>query len=165
MLNSIRKGAGSVLLKVLLGLLILSFAMWGIGDVFVFRGSKSTLAEVGSHKIIEDDFLKAYADNLDKLSQQIGKKLTTEEGKNLGLVSRTLSLLISNATFYEASEFFDLSISDELLRKEIFSAPAFKDAGGEFNRFAFERYLTVTGQNEEAALASIRQDLAKQPKM
>ena len=46
MLDSLRKQTGSWIVKAFLGVLILSFAVWGIGDIF--RGpSDATVATVG----------------------------------------------------------------------------------------------------------------------
>ncbi|MDC0073466.1 SurA N-terminal domain-containing protein [Alphaproteobacteria bacterium] len=162
MLDSIRSGIGSVLIKILLGLLILSFGLWGIGDIFVFRGNKSILASVGKVEINESDFFKEYSKNLNQISQQIGKEITPEEGKNLGLVLRTLNILITNAVFKQENEKLQLGVSDKKLREIVFSITSFKDNTGQFNKFAFDRYLSINNQSEEEFLEEIKKELKRE---
>ena len=51
MLNVLRQKAGSWVVKVLLLLLVVSFAIWGIGDVFFGGGQNPTVAKVGGSEI------------------------------------------------------------------------------------------------------------------
>ncbi|HYZ41603.1 MAG TPA: SurA N-terminal domain-containing protein, partial [Stellaceae bacterium] len=52
MLQAIRSRAGSFIIKLLFGLLILTFGIWGIGDIFRLRGTNhTTVATVGRHSI------------------------------------------------------------------------------------------------------------------
>ena len=162
MLNSMRKSVSSWPIKILLGLMVLSFGLWGIGDIFVSRGNQNILAKINKTEIEEADFFKAYIFNLNQLSQQIGKKITPKEGESLGLVKSTLNILVADSIFYEETKSLKLRVSDDTLRNAIFNAPAFKDNTGNFNKFAFERYLNMSGQSEETALEKIRQDLAKE---
>ena len=59
MLNALRKGVGSWVAKIFLGVLILSFGVWGIGDIF--RGGKqAVLATIGGTKITNSELNAAY---------------------------------------------------------------------------------------------------------
>ncbi|HEY2538737.1 MAG TPA: SurA N-terminal domain-containing protein, partial [Stellaceae bacterium] len=51
MLQAIRSKAGSFFVKALFGLLILTFGIWGIGDIFRNRPTDTTVATVGSQGI------------------------------------------------------------------------------------------------------------------
>ena len=51
MLQTLRNSVGSFVIKILFGLLVLSFAVWGIGDTFFFGGASNTVAEVGDREI------------------------------------------------------------------------------------------------------------------
>ncbi len=55
MLEVIRKHVSGILAKILIGLLILSFAVWGIGDIFTFQMG-STVARVGDTEITAERF-------------------------------------------------------------------------------------------------------------
>ena len=51
MLDSLRRHATGWVAKVLFGILVLSFAIWGIGDIFRAPHGGSTLAEVAGTDI------------------------------------------------------------------------------------------------------------------
>ena len=51
MLEKLRKQVGKILMSFLFGMLILSFAIWGIGDIFRDTGQTTAVAEVGGAQI------------------------------------------------------------------------------------------------------------------
>ena len=59
MLEALRRGASSWVAKGLLGLLVISFAIWGVADVFRGYGQGS-LATVGAKEISVEEFQRAY---------------------------------------------------------------------------------------------------------
>ena len=76
MLRGIRTASsnwlGRIVMGVVLGLIAISFAVWGIGDIF--RGfGRSTVAKVGSTEITIDQFRQIYNERLQQLSRQIGR--------------------------------------------------------------------------------------------
>ena len=99
---------------------------------------------------------------MNQISQQIGKEITPEEGKNLGLVLRTLNILITNAVFKQENEKLQLGVSDKKLREIVFSITSFKDNTGQFNKFAFDRYLSINNQSEEEFLEEIKKELKRE---
>ena len=56
MLTSIGKISKSVLLKILVGIIILPFIFWGMGDVFR-GGNQNILATIDSDKVTTQEFL------------------------------------------------------------------------------------------------------------
>ena len=56
MMTNVRKSIAKVLIFVLFGLLILSFAVWGIGDIFRGPGQSTSVAEVGTITIEQHEF-------------------------------------------------------------------------------------------------------------
>ena len=64
MLDAMRRGVANLLAKILLGLLIVAFAVWGIGDYVVRRPAQSALATVGKTQITVDEFRQAYQDEM-----------------------------------------------------------------------------------------------------
>src|SRR5690242_12552742 len=87
---------GRILMAGVLGFLILSFGIWGIGDIF--RGfGRSSLAKVGSTEIGIEQFRQLYNDRLQQLSRRLGKPLTPEQARALGLQQQLLSQIIAEA--------------------------------------------------------------------
>ena len=56
MLNALRRHANGVVMKVFLSLIVLSFVVWGIGDLFQGRSANS-VAQVGGTNITDERYL------------------------------------------------------------------------------------------------------------
>ena len=88
MLRGIRKASsnwlGRIVMGVVLGLIAISFAIWGIGDIF--RGfGRSTVAKIGSTEITVDQFRQIYNDRLQQLGRQLGRPITQDQARLLRL--------------------------------------------------------------------------------
>lgn len=156
MLQLLRKGAASWVAKGLLGLLVISFGIWGIADVFRNTITQD-VAEVGDQKISVEQFRNAYQQRLREIGAQRGAPLSTEEARALGIGTSALATLVAEATLDERAKELGLSISDELLATQIRDDPVFKGPTGAFDRFRFEQILRSNGLTEAGLLVSERQ--------
>ena len=73
MLQAIRSRAGSLVVKILFGLLILTFGAWGIGDIFSNRPAERVVATVGDQSIRAEELQAALRPALDVENVRIGK--------------------------------------------------------------------------------------------
>ena len=92
-LDTLRKGAARTLGLILVGLLVISFAIWGIADIFTGYG-RQTLIRVGDTEITSQDYLRAQQEVLRAMSSQAGRSLSLQEARALGLDSRVLERLV-----------------------------------------------------------------------
>ncbi|MGH6830638.1 MAG: SurA N-terminal domain-containing protein, partial [Methylocella sp.] len=87
MLQSMRASAqgwiGRVVMAILMGLIILSFAIWGIGDIFRGFGANN-LAQVGGVEIGADTYRNAYQTELQVLQRAERRNITNEEARQYG---------------------------------------------------------------------------------
>jgi peptidyl-prolyl cis-trans isomerase D len=151
MLDALRRAAGTWLAKLLLGILVLSFAVWGVADVF--RGyDRGTVARVGSAAIAPEEFQQAYQNELDQVSRQFGRRLTPEQARMFGLESRVLSRLVGTAAIDNQAKDLGLAISDQAIAEAIRSDPAFKTPDGKFSRPLFDQVLRQSGMSERRFL-------------
>ena len=75
MLDTLRKYASSWVAQLLMGILVLSFGVWGVADVFTgFRSND--IARIGSTEITLNDFERDYNATMRQVSAQIGQDLT-----------------------------------------------------------------------------------------
>src|SRR5258705_308750 len=74
---------GRAVMGVILGLIAISFGIWGIGDIFKGFGT-STVAKVGGTEIRVDTFRQLYQDRLQQLSRQVNRPITPDQAKALG---------------------------------------------------------------------------------
>ena len=147
MLDAMRRGAVNIFAKVLLGLLVIAFAFWGIPNVFRESG-RGTLAKVGDTSISADEYRQAYQDEMSSISRRLGRRLTAEQAKMLGVEQRTLSRLIGIAAIDQHARDLQLALSDKSIASIISDDPAFQDVNGKFSRDSFRAVLRQNGYTE-----------------
>src|SRR6266446_7000972 len=76
-LDTLRKGAGRLFGMILMGMLVFSFGIWGIADIFRGYG-RQTLIRVGDTEINSQDYMRAQQDVLRAMSSQAGRSLSLQ---------------------------------------------------------------------------------------
>ena len=157
MLDSLRRGALNWFAKGLLGLLVIAFAVWGIGDV-VRNVGRGTLATIGSSQITVDDYRQAYQDEMASLTRRFGRRLTSEQAKMLGVEQRALSRLISAAAIDHHARDLQLALSDQGMAEIIRNDPGFQGPDGKFSKELFQNFLRQIGLSEGRYVTTRRQE-------
>ena len=160
MLNALRKQAGSWVVKALLMLLVASFAVWGIGDVFYGGSQNPAVATVGESEISATELADAFNRSLRNLQQQTGGQITREQAIQLGVMQQSLQDLVARRLIDLRARDMGLTVTDDTLRGMVVSDPMFH-AGGRFDRMRFDQLLMANGLSEEGYLASLRQDVMR----
>jgi peptidyl-prolyl cis-trans isomerase D len=165
MLTGLRKAGqswlGKAVVAVLFGLLIVSFAIWGIGDIF--RATpQAAVARVGETEITSDAVRNAYQTELQRLSRQTRQTLTPEQARLLGLDRQVLDRLISEAALAEKARGLGLAVSDPLVARSITEEDVFKGATGSFDRSRFEEILNDNNLTEQEFVREQRAGLIRQ---
>ncbi|HXF54950.1 MAG TPA: SurA N-terminal domain-containing protein [Hyphomicrobiaceae bacterium] len=157
MLDALRRGAVNIFAKILLGLLIVSFAIWGIADVFRGFGMGS-LARVGSTEIPVSEFQRSYAITLDNYARQMGRRPTPEEARQMGIDRLVLAELIGAAAIDAHARELGLALSDRAIVTAIENDPAFRGMDGRFSKEVLDNVLRRSGLSERGFIALKRQD-------
>ena len=147
MLALFRKFANTWIGKILMGLMTLGLAGFGISNVISTLGT-NTIATVGGEEISIRDFQNAYEQQVQQFSQQIGRVPTAEEAAAVGIPGFVIRRLGSEAAMNELGVNLGLGISDNRLSDMLKSDPNFADALGGFDRSKFARILQQTGLTE-----------------
>lgn len=138
-----------------MGVLIISFGVWGIGDIF--RGfGQSTLAKIGSTEISIEQFRQTYTDRLQQISRQFGRPLTQDQARAFGLDRQVLQQIVAETTLDEAASNLGLRISNDEIMKQIYNDPNFKGAGGNFDPARFAQVIRNFGFSEQRYIAEQR---------
>ncbi|MFD0917520.1 SurA N-terminal domain-containing protein [Pseudahrensia aquimaris] len=148
MLASLRNFVGGWTAKILLVLLVASFAVWGISGSILGDANSNTVASVGDTDVPVADYVATYNRNLNLTSRQIGRALTQEQARMFGVEQRTLTDVITAATLDEFSREMNMSLSDDMLAKMLAENEAFQSADGRFDRFAFQNAVRQAGLRE-----------------
>jgi len=160
MLDSLRKGVGTWFVKAFLFLLVASFAVWGIGDVFRGR-TDSAVVTVGDVKIEPQQFTDAFNREVRRMSQAMGQPLDREQAKAFGVVDRTLQQVVTQALYDSEARDLGLAASQETILRQIRENPAFRNELGQFDRFRFEQLLRENGFSEASFVAANQRDLTR----
>ena len=161
MLDALRKGAGGWLAQLFIALLVVSFAVWGVSDIFTgFRSD--TVASVGSTDVSIRSFQRQYDNATRQLSQQIGQPVSLEQARLFGVPGQVLGRLVAEATLNDEARRLRLGISSSTLATEIAGDPNFRGSGGTFDRNVFGQTLRSIGLTEDQYLEELRQNYVRQ---
>lgn len=168
MLRGLRKASsnwlGKTIMAIVMGVLIVSFGIWGIADIF--RGfGQSTLAKVGHTEISMNEFRNIYMDRLQQIGRQFGRPLTQEQARAFGFDRQVLQQTIAEAALDEKARQLGLGQSDAETMRVIFADPNFKGINGQFDPARFQAIIRQIGFSEQRYLAdqrrvSLRRQLA-----
>lgn len=159
MLRGIRKASanwlGRAVMGAVMGLLALSFAVWGINDIF--RGfGRSTVAKVGGTEIPVEQFRRDYNERLQQLARQVGHPVTPEQASAVGLDRQVLGEMVAEAGLNQRARQMRLGVSDAEIVRRLSSDPAFRGPTGQFDRLRFEELLRSAGYSEQRFIAEQR---------
>ena len=162
MLQGFRKASqnwlGKLVVAVMFGLLIVSFAIWGVNDVF--RGSpRTTVATVGGTDISAEQVRTAYQNDLQRITRQARRNITPDQARALGIDRQVLARLITEASMDRKVADLGLHVSDATVARGIMDDPSFQGPSGRFDRAAFDDLIRSNGLTE-AAFVRERRGLA-----
>lgn len=161
MLDSLRKAAGTWVAKLLLILLVLSFAVWGISGQFL-GGVGNNVLTVGGTGVSINEYRLAYDRQISVMSQQFGTRLTREQATALGIDQQVLAQLVAGAALDEQASEMNLGLSRDRLAVLTAEDPAFQGPDGRFNRQQFDYVLNQVGMRPEDYLRNREQVAIRQ---
>jgi len=161
MLDSMRKASGTWVAKLLLALLVVSFAVWGISGT-IFTGVSSSVVTAGSTTVSAMDYRLAYDRQISVMSQQFGTRLTREQAQAFGIDDQVLAQLVAGAVLDEQASQMGLGLSRDRVALLTAEDPAFRNAGGRFDRQQFEFVLRQVGMTPEEYLRNREQVAIRQ---
>jgi len=139
---------GRIVMAVVLGMIAISFAIWGIGDIF--RGfGRSTVAKIGSTEITTEQFRQIYNDRIQQLGRELGRPITPDQARLLRLDQQLAGQLVAEAALDQRARQLRLNVSDAEVARQIMNDPTFKSPRGDFDRARFEQIIRNAGFTEQ----------------
>lgn len=169
MMDGMRKAGksivGRIVIAILFGFLIFSFALWGIGDIFRGYGTR-TVASVGSANIDVEVYRQAFQQELQQLSRRYGRNITTEQALLAGIDQQVLNRLLAEETLNETARLYGLGLPEDKLAAIVTSDQAFAGNDGKFDRQRFNDIIRQAGYTEQRFLneqrsVALRQQIAQ----
>src|SRR6202012_6245792 len=159
MLRGMRKASsnwlGKIIMATVMGVLIISFGIWGIADIF--RGfGQSTLAKIGHTEISTEQFRQIYTDRLQQIGRQFCRPLTADQARAFGLDRQVLQQTIAEAARDEEARRLGLGQSNDETMRMIFTDPNFKGVNGAFDPNRFQAVMRQLGFSEQRYVSEQR---------
>ena len=151
---------GKAVMAAVMGVIAISFAIWGIGDIF--RGfGRNAVATIGGTEISIEQFRQFYNDRLQQLGRQVGRPITPDEARARGLDRQLLAQLVAETTIDEQAKQLRLGIDSAEIAKRITSDPSFRGANGQFDRQRFEQIIRQAGFTEARFIEEQRRSMLR----
>ncbi len=166
MLEKIREGSQGPIAKIILGAVILSFALTGVYS-YLGSNAEQLAAEVNGEEISRYDLDQAFQNEQQRMRAQLGEmfdSLAADANYMAGLRQSVLDRLIAERLLDQKVAKMGLRVSDAQIQQAIVQMPEFQVDG----KFDNERYLAVlrqSGLNGTRLAALLRQDLTRQQLM
>jgi peptidyl-prolyl cis-trans isomerase D len=169
--NKFRKYAGYIITAILFGMLIISFAFWGIGDMLRIGGRSSEVAHIGGTHIplygwvgglsvsvseVRDQFNR----QLENIQRQTGQRPEQEQAVRYGLHVRALEEVIQRAVLDYATQQLGLVVGNAEVQAAIARNPAFQGTGGSFDPLLFRNRLQQARLSEAQYVNELRREIA-----
>ncbi len=145
MLQNIRDNSQGCLSWVIVGLISLTFAVWGVGE-FGLSNNQMIIAEVNGVEISERDFIKQVNQQKDRLRSMFKNQDLDLSFMQKQIRENTLRQMIDEELLLQSATSSGMRISNGLLAARIHSFEAFK-RDGKFSQVVYEQLLQRQGLN------------------
>lgn len=150
-------------IQIVLALIVLPFALWGVDSYVRSSGGGDSVATVGGVSISSGEFQQALREQQDRLKPQLGG--TNQEFLDSPAFRRgVLQELINQRLLSLFAARSNLRVSDEALAGFITAVPALQE-NGKFSRERYEALVAAQGMSVEMFEARVRQDMVVQQAM
>lgn len=162
MLQSMRELAHSWVAKGVMLFLMVSFSIWGIGDIFRGNPQQKTVAKVGNTDISVQELRHLFEQTLGEARQRFNPDLTEKQALEMGLMDKTLDGEIKRRLIDMDVQQLGIDVSQESVLKMLAEQPQLRDKNGNFNKALFLQFLRQQQKSEQSFLAGGQQEMSRQ---
>lgn len=163
MMDNLRAASNHVVLKIILGLIILSFVLTGVGN-YLIGGGSDYAAKVNGHEISRAELEQAYNSERNRQQQMLGEQfsqLASNEGYMQQMRQQALSQLIDQTLLDQYIKDLHIGISDDQVKQAIFNQKAFQ-TNGKFDNGKYNALIGNMGFSADQYAEALRKQLATQ---
>ena len=155
MLDIIRNLVASIFGKILLGIMVLSFALWGVGDL-LNSGNSQLAAKIGKQKVTLDDFYYEFQRSIDDFNNSLEKRITLAEAYEEKIHTLVINEMVYDQMINVYANNNNIFVNNEILKKVIKSMPQFQNEDGSFNKTIYEYSIQDAFPSEKVFLDEVR---------
>ncbi|HEY6721100.1 MAG TPA: SurA N-terminal domain-containing protein [Burkholderiales bacterium] len=149
------------IMQVVLALVALPFAFWGVDSYQRVMSRAGEVAEVGGQKITEQEFSEAMRQQQERLRGMLGRNFDPALLDSPAIRRELLDGMISQRLLMQHAARNHLTVSNETLAEMIMAIPAFQ-VEGKFSRERYDAMLLNERMSPDAFDAALRRDLVVQ---
>lgn len=153
MLEAIRERAQGWIAKVILGLIIVTFAVWGLDSYFMGGGQEPPAAKVNDDEISQREFLRTLKNQEEALKQQLPGKVDEK-----ALRAQVMDQMVNSQLLAQAALKAGFTVLEPQVLAELHGIEIFQD-GGKFSQARLDAWARSNGMSEGQLRAMISQDL------
>ena len=151
MLQALRGGAKSPIMKVFLVFLAGGFALWGVGDMTSGIGGSDKAISAGDESMSPTEVAIIF----DRARRSYLPNATAGEALQSGLLSELAGTLARDVVFRAESNSLGLTVTREMQRRAVANEPSFRDDLGDFSQSRFISVLASAGLTEDSYLREV----------
>lgn len=163
MMDNLRSASNHVALKIILGIIIVSFVLTGVSN-YLIGGNNDYAAKVNGEVISRAQFENAFNNERARQQQQLGDQYAQLAGNEQfmqQLRQQALSQLIDQSILQQYVHSLHLAVTDEQIKQAIFAVPQFQ-TNGHFDNALYNSVLSSVGYTPDRYAESLRKSLANQ---
>ena len=161
MIQDMRDLAKSWVFKGLMLILIVSFGIWGIGDIFRGNPQQRAVAKTGNVTITVQDLEHEFQMSLPEARRVFGPELTAQQARQNGVLDHTLDVIVEEALFDQDVRHLGLDVGDSVILQRIAAEPKFRDKSGAFDKNIWYHALEKAGFSERYFLDAEKRNAAR----
>lgn len=158
MLNLIRENAKGFFAWLIVILIIIPFAFWGINSYFGGGNADTVVAKVNDVEIAAGEFQRVYVRERARRQQLLGDNADPALLNDALIKRDVIERLVNSEAVAQAAAEAGLRISDSQLAREIIQNPQFQ-RDGRFDGELYARILNSMGLTEQGFEAQVKQDM------
>ncbi|MGC9459013.1 SurA N-terminal domain-containing protein, partial [Vibrio genomosp. F10] len=162
MMERFREGVNGPFVKIVLGLIILSFVFAGVGS-YIIGGNANSAAKVGNAEITRGDFEQAYQNERNRMQSQLGdyfSNMLADPAYVESFRKSVLDRMVNDLLLEQHAESLGLRVSDAQIRTMILEMPQFQ-SNGQFDQDIYQTGLRRAGFSAESFAQYLRRDLTR----
>ncbi|MGR5212026.1 peptidylprolyl isomerase [Vibrio rotiferianus] len=163
MMDRLREGVNSIAVKIILGLIILSFVFAGVGS-YLTSGGNNAAAKVGNTEISRGEFEMAYQNERNRMQAQFGDsfaQMLADPAYVESFRKSVLDRMINDVLLDQQAESLGLRISDAQIRTMILELPQFQ-SNGKFDQDVYQASLRRAGYSPDSFAEYMRSQLVRE---
>lgn len=163
MMTKIRSVQDSWAAKSILILTALSFmSLFGVSGYLSSAGKNRPIIKVDDIIVYQDEIRNQYNQELQAAKNLFGDNIDVNDNMKNAILQNIVQKDLVNAILQKTSEDLNVCISNDLVKKIIYSQAEFMDANGNFSLDKLRRLLNASGWTEQRYIDTLRKDIEKQ---